>query len=111
MVRPSPTFNKRLCADMVVITAEEIVDDAILRREPERNLIPPFAVTYVCHVPFGAHPYAVYNCYDYDPRQLKLYHDSAEDDEAYRQVSGKIRLRGEEPCRVPGSGRRLGAPG
>ncbi len=28
----------------------------------------------------GRHPYAVYNCYDYDPRQLKLYHESAEDD-------------------------------
>ena len=77
--------QQALCADMVIITAEEIVDDAILRREPARNLIPPFAVTYVCHVPFGAHPYAVYNCYDYDPRQLKLYHESAEDDEPYSQ--------------------------
>jgi glutaconate CoA-transferase subunit A len=77
--------QQALCADVVIVTAEEIVDDAILRGEPERNLIPSFAVTHVCHVPFGAHPYAVYNCYDYDPRQLKLYHESAEAEESYSQ--------------------------
>ena len=32
---------------------------------------------HVCHVPFGAHPYAVFNYYDYDPLQLKTYHESA----------------------------------
>jgi glutaconate CoA-transferase subunit A len=36
-------------------------------------------------VPWGAHPYAVFNYYDYDPRQLKLYHDSAEDESHYAQ--------------------------
>jgi glutaconate CoA-transferase subunit A len=77
--------QQALCADIVIVTAEEIVDDAVLRREPERNLIPSFAVTHVCHVPFGAHPYAVYNRYDYDPRQLKLYHESAETEESYSQ--------------------------
>ena len=69
-----------LCADTVIVTAEEIVDEEELRREPERNLLPPFVVKHVCHVPFGAHPYAVYNYYDYDPRQLKEYHEAAEDD-------------------------------
>lgn len=69
-----------LCADTVIVTAEEIVDEAELRQEPERNLLPPFIVKHVCHVPFGAHPYAVYNYYDYDPRQLKEYHEVAEDD-------------------------------
>jgi glutaconate CoA-transferase subunit A len=72
--------QQALCADTVIVTAEEIVDEDLLRREPERNPIPHLAVDHVCHVPFGAHPYAVYNCYDYDPRQLKTYHDSARDD-------------------------------
>ena len=76
--------QQALCADTVIVTAEEIVDESELRSEPERNLIPFFAVKYVCHVPWGAHPYAVYNYYDYDPRQLKCYHDSAEDDRAYQ---------------------------
>lgn len=75
--------QQALCADVVIVTAETIVADDELRREPERNPLPYFAVHHVCHVPWGAHPYAVYNCYDYDPRQLKRYHESAEDDAAY----------------------------
>jgi glutaconate CoA-transferase subunit A len=75
--------QQALCAEVVIVTAEEIVDDAALRREPERNPLPYFAVQHVCHVPWGAHPYAVFNYYDYDPRQLKLYHESAEDEAAY----------------------------
>jgi glutaconate CoA-transferase subunit A len=82
--------QQALCADVVIATAEEIVDDAVLRREPERNPIPYFAVKYVCHVPWGAHPYAVYNYYDYDPRQLKLYHESAEEDAVYTQYLGRF---------------------
>lgn len=79
-----------LCADTVIVTAEEIVEEDELRQEPERNLLPPFAVKYVCHVPFGAHPYAVYNYYDYDPRQLKEYHEGAEDDATFQAYLDKF---------------------
>ncbi len=82
--------QQALCADTVIVTAEEIVEESVLRREPERNLIPYFAVKHVCHVPFGAHPYAVFNYYDYDPRHLKLYHDNAEDDAAFQQYLVKF---------------------
>jgi glutaconate CoA-transferase, subunit A len=84
--------QQALCADTVIVTAEEIVDEASLRLEPERNLIPYFAVKYVCHVPYGAHPYAVYNYYDYDPRQLKIYHDGAEDDDTFQQYLDRFVL-------------------
>ncbi|HSA94883.1 MAG TPA: CoA-transferase [Acidobacteriota bacterium] len=77
-------IQQALAADTVIVTAEEIVADDDLRRAPEQNPIPPFVVKHVCHVPFGAHPYAVYNYYDYDPVQLREYHDSARDDDAYR---------------------------
>ena len=104
--------QQALCAEVVIVTAEEIVDDATLRQEPERNPLPYFVVNHICHVPWGAHPYAVYNCYDYDPRQLKLYHENAEDETAYAQylerfvygvnnhaeyleaIGGKVRLDG-----------------
>ena len=76
--------QQALCADTAIVTAEEIVEEEVLRREPERNLLPFFAVKYVCHAPFGAHPYAVYNYYDYDPLQLKEYHESARDDQIYQ---------------------------
>jgi glutaconate CoA-transferase subunit A len=77
--------QQAMCADVVIVTAEEIVEDDVLRREPERNPIPSLAVNHVCHVPYGAHPYAVFNYYDYDPLQLKEYHGSAKDDAAYRR--------------------------
>jgi glutaconate CoA-transferase subunit A len=77
--------QQALCADTVIVTAEEIVAEESLRHEPERNPLPYFIVKHVCHVPFGAHPYAVFNYYDYDPRQLKLYHDAACEDATFQQ--------------------------
>lgn len=82
--------QQALCAETVFIIAEEIVAEEVLRQEPERNPLPYFVVDYVCHVPFGAHPYAVFNYYDYDPIQLKLYHDSARDEAAFQQYLEKF---------------------
>jgi len=62
--------QQALAARTVIATCEELVDDEELRREPERNRIPPFAVHAVVHLPFGAHPHSVHNCYDYDPVHL-----------------------------------------
>lgn len=82
--------QQALCAETVIVTAEEIVAEELLRQEPERNPLPYFVVKQVCHVPFGAHPYAVFNYYDYDPQQLKLYHDSASDDATFQQYLRKF---------------------
>ena len=76
--------QQALCADTVIVTAEEIVDEDVLRQEPERNPLPYFVVKHVCHVPFGAHPYAVFNYYDYDPIQLKQYHTEACEDASFQ---------------------------
>jgi glutaconate CoA-transferase subunit A len=81
--------QQALCAEVVIVTAEEIVDEESLRAEPERNPLPYMAVTHVCHVPFGAHPYAVYNYYDYDPLHLKRYHDGARDDVGFQEYLGR----------------------
>ena len=78
-------IQQALCADTVIITTEEIVEEDILRQEPERNPLPFFVVKHVCQVPFGAHPYAVFNYYDYDPYQLKQYHEAANDDVTFKQ--------------------------
>jgi glutaconate CoA-transferase, subunit A len=82
--------QQALCADTVIVCAEEIVEEEKLRKEPERNPLPYFAVRHVCHVPFGAHPYAVFNYYDYDPRQLKAYHESAKDDASFQKYLEKF---------------------
>ncbi len=76
--------QQALAARHVIVTCEEVVEDEDLRREPEQNLIPPFAVHAVVHVPFGAHPHSVHNHYDYDPDHLSLYAQAARTDESFR---------------------------
>jgi glutaconate CoA-transferase subunit A len=50
----------------VILTAEEIVDAAIIRSDPNRTLIPGFIVDAVCHVPYCAHPSYTQGYYDRD---------------------------------------------
>lgn len=85
-------IQQALAAEVVIVTAEEIVDEQVLRQEPERNALPPFVVHHLCHVPYGAHPYAVYRYYDYDPIQLKKYHSSAGDDDTFMEYLRKFVL-------------------
>jgi len=50
----------------VILTAEEIVDEAVIRSDPNRTLIPGFIVSGVCHVPGAAHPSYAQGYYDRD---------------------------------------------
>jgi glutaconate CoA-transferase subunit A len=53
-------------AERVILTAEEIVDEAVIRSDPNRTLIPGFIVDAVCHVPYCAHPSYTQGYYDRD---------------------------------------------
>jgi len=50
----------------VILTVEEIVDESIIRSDPNRTLIPDFVVHAVCHVPHCAHPSYTQGYYDRD---------------------------------------------
>ena len=50
----------------VILTAEEIVDENVIRSDPNRTLIPEFIVDAVCHVPYAAHPSYTQGYYDRD---------------------------------------------
>ncbi len=50
----------------VIITAEEIVDESVIRSDPNRTLIPELIVKAVCHVPHCAHPSYTQGYYDRD---------------------------------------------
>jgi glutaconate CoA-transferase subunit A len=50
----------------VIITAEEIVDEEVIRSDPNRTLIPELIVKAVCHVPHCAHPSYTQGYYDRD---------------------------------------------
>lgn len=53
-------------ARRVILTAEEIVDEAVIRSDPNRTLIPGFIVSAVCHVPYASHPSYAQGLYDRD---------------------------------------------
>ncbi len=55
-------------AKRVLVTAEEIVDTEVLRRHPERTILPGFMVDAVVEVPCGAHPTSFFPNYGYDSR-------------------------------------------
>lgn len=50
----------------VVIVVEEIVDEDVIRRDPNRTLIPGLIVDAIVHEPYGAHPSYVQGYYDRD---------------------------------------------
>lgn len=53
-------------AERVILTAEEIVDEAVIRSDPNRTLIPALVVDAVCHVPYCAHPSYTQGYHDRD---------------------------------------------
>jgi len=53
-------------AQKVIVVAEEIVDEAIIRADPNRTLIPGLIVDAVVCEPYGCHPSYVQGYYDRD---------------------------------------------
>ncbi len=53
-------------AKRLILTAEEIVDEAVIRSDPNRTLIPGFIVSSVSHVPYASHPSYAQGYYDRD---------------------------------------------
>lgn len=53
-------------AKKVILTAEEIVDESVIRSDPNRTMIPGIVVSAVCHVPYACHPSYAQGYYDRD---------------------------------------------
>ncbi len=53
-------------ARRVVVSAEEIVDAAVIRSDPNRTVFPGFIVDAVVEAPMGAHPSYAHGYYDRD---------------------------------------------
>jgi glutaconate CoA-transferase subunit A len=53
-------------AKRVIVVVEELIDEAIVRADPNRTLIPGLIVDAVVHEPYGAHPSYVQGYYDRD---------------------------------------------
>jgi glutaconate CoA-transferase subunit A len=98
-------------AQRVIITAEEIVSQEVIRTDPNRTLIPGFIVDAVCQVPFAAHPSYTQGYYDRDnafyldwdrisrdPESVRAYLDEwvfgvQERDEYWRKLGAEVHER------------------
>lgn len=71
-------------ADTLIVTAEEVVDESLVRSDPNRN-VPGAQVDFVVEEPFGAHPSYVQGYYDRDQQtyddwnQLSSSHEVVQD--------------------------------
>jgi glutaconate CoA-transferase subunit A len=60
------TREAALAAKEVILVAEEIVDPALIRSDPNRIFVPPFKVSAVVHQPGGTHPAPLQGYYGRD---------------------------------------------
>ena len=63
---PGVQKETAFAARNVIIVAEEIVDESVIRSDPNRTLIPGIIVKAVVHEPFGCHPSYAQGYYDRD---------------------------------------------
>ena len=55
-------------AERVIVVVEELVDEAVIRADPNRTILPGLIVDAVVVEPWGAHPSYVQGYYDRDNR-------------------------------------------
>lgn len=71
-------------ARKVILTAEEIVPEAVIRSDPNRTMIPGLIVHAVCHVPYACHPSYAQGYYDRDNPFYLQWDKTSESPEAVR---------------------------
>ena len=72
-------------AERLIVVVEELVDESVVRADPNRTIIPGLIVDAVVVEPFGAHPSYVQGAYDRDNR-FYLDWDAITRDEASIQA-------------------------
>jgi glutaconate CoA-transferase subunit A len=72
-------------AQKVIVTAEEIVEESVIRSDPNRTMIPGIVVRAVCHVPFACHPSYAQGYYDRDNEFYLAWDKVSESPEATQQ--------------------------
>ena len=76
-------------ARKVILTAEEIVEESVIRSDPNRTMIPGIVVSAVCHVPFACHPSYAQGYYDRDNEFYLAWDKISESPEATQQYLGE----------------------
>ena len=71
-------------AKKVILTAEEIVDESVIRSDPNRTMIPGIIVHAVCHVPHACHPSYAQGYYDRDNEFYLRWDELSSSDDAVK---------------------------
>ena len=95
-------------ADRVIVVVEELVDESVIRADPNRTVIPGLIVDAVVVEPYGAHP--VVRPGPLRPRQPVLRRLGRHQPRCRvpRRVAGRVRPRRPRPRRVHGAAGRCG---
>jgi glutaconate CoA-transferase subunit A len=72
-----------------IVITEQLVPTEVIRREPERTVIPGFRVSHVVHLPFATHPSNLYRAYDYDPDHIAEYAEASKTEEGFQEYLDK----------------------
>jgi len=63
----------------LIISTEKIVDEEVIRAQPERTIIPYYLVDAVVDAPFGSHPGEMNGLYERDEEHIKNYAVNSKD--------------------------------
>jgi glutaconate CoA-transferase subunit A len=72
-----------LAARKVMVVVEEVVSKKVVRRDPNRTLIPGFLVHAIIPEPWGAHPSPIQGYYNRDHEKYTFYHHESKQREGY----------------------------
>ena len=100
-------------ARKVIVVAEDVVDEATIRADPNRTIIPSLIVSAVVHEPWGAHPSYTQGYYDRDNEFYLRWEDISRDPGRLERYLDEfvlgVRDRAEYLRKLPDLARRLTA--
>jgi glutaconate CoA-transferase, subunit A len=73
----------------LIISAEEIVNESVIRAHPDRTIIPYYLVDAVVHAPFGSHPGEMNGMYERDEAHIRAYYEDTKDSQKTRAYLDK----------------------
>ena len=77
------TKEAAMASRKVIVVAEELVNKKVIRKDPNRTLLPGFLVSAVVIEPWGAHPSPVQGYYGRDHEKYITYHHESRDRNEY----------------------------
>ena len=73
----------------LIISTEQIVDNEVIRQQPDRTIIPYYLVDAVVEAPFGSHPGEMCYVYRRDEDQIKAWAEASKTEESTQAYLNK----------------------